>query len=88
MAIAEAEEGVKVEVAGELDAQVPYGDACDGGIRCVADGEAVAERAEQLLDGVGAVSEPPNAAGLIRRHRSELSDAGLGLESASPANLR
>ena len=44
---------MQVEVALELDRQVLDGDAGGGGVGRVADGEAVAQRAEDLLDRVG-----------------------------------
>ena len=63
VALAQAEEGVQVDVAGQLEAQVVDGDAGDRSVRGVADGKAIAEGAEKLLDGLGAVSVPPSARG-------------------------
>ena len=50
VALAESEEGVEVEVALELDAEIAELDARRTGVRCVADDQAVPERTEQLLD--------------------------------------
>ena len=77
MAVAEAEEGVKVDIAGELDAQVTDGDARHGGVRRVADGEAVAEGAEQLLDGIGSGVRATQGRRLVRRPAERTRGRGL-----------
>ena len=87
VAVLQTEEGAQVDVAGQLDAQVPQGDPGDGGVGGVPDGEAVAERPEQLLDGIRRAVGPAERDRLVRRNGGELPNLGLGPEPTGPTDL-
>jgi len=57
------EEGAQVPLAADADPQVGGRDAAGGGVGRVADGQAIAQRREELLDGVGGRVGAPSAAG-------------------------
>ncbi len=82
----ESEEGAQVEVAFEIDRQVVDLDAERGGVGCVADGEAVAERTQQLFDGVGRGVTAAEGGRFVGWSRRELPNRRLGAESLLPGD--
>lgn len=72
-----SEERPQVEVALEVDRKVVDLDAEAGGVGRVADGQAVAECAEQLLDRVRGGVGAAEADRLVGPDRCEVADRGL-----------
>jgi len=84
---AETEKRVQIDVAFELDAQRADLDTADRGVGRVSHGQAVAERAEQLLDGVRRGVAPAESSGLVGGRGAEITATSFRAEAAVPAHF-
>jgi hypothetical protein len=87
MPVGQAEEGVQVDVTVKVDPQVADRDARHGGVGGIADREAVAQRAEKLLDRVRRAVGTAELGGLVRGDRREAPDHGLTAKGPGPPHL-
>jgi hypothetical protein len=87
MPVGQAEEGVQVDVTVKVDPQIVDRDARHGGVGGIADREAVAQRAEKLLDRVRRAVGTAELGGLVRGDRREAPDQGLAAEGSGPPHL-